>query len=133
MLFCILVGGGGQLLSLLNWDLALRFHFQENDPNSPDTVQRMPAQIEWGVCAADVFLVVPLFAADLAGVIFRRRWGQMTAMAASACWVYMFLVYPAQRYALVFRGGMGTGATTLESWRPARKTATAATTATRDK
>jgi hypothetical protein len=107
MLFCALVGGGGQVLSLLNWDLAMRLQLQENDPNSADIVHRVLARVEWGVCVADALLVAPLFTVGLAGVLLRRRWGQVAGMMASVCWVYMFLVYAAQRYALVFRGGMG--------------------------
>ena len=56
---------------------------------------------------ADALLVLPLFTVGLAGVLLRRRWGQVAGMMASVCWVYMFLVYAAQRYAMVFRGGMG--------------------------
>jgi hypothetical protein len=107
LLFCIVVAGGGQVLSLLDWSLAMHLQLQENDPNSPDLVQRVLAHVEWGVCVADAFLVVPLFIFGLAGVILRRRWGQVAAMMASACWAYMFLAYTAQRFALVFRGGMG--------------------------
>jgi hypothetical protein len=107
MLFCLLVAGGGQVLSLLNWDLAIRLQLQENDPGSPDIVQRVLAQIEWGVCVADVFFVLPLFVVGLAGVILRRHWGMVTGMMAAICWIYMFVAYTAQRFAVVFRGGMG--------------------------
>ena len=31
MLFCLFVGGGGQALSLMDWDLALRLQLQENN------------------------------------------------------------------------------------------------------
>jgi hypothetical protein len=107
MLFCLLVAGGGQALSLINWDLAMFLKLQENDPNSPDIVQRVLAQVEWGVCAADVLLVLPLFAVGFAGVLMRRHWGMVTGMMAAICWIYMFVTYAAQRYAVVFRGGMG--------------------------
>lgn len=107
MLFCLLVGGGGQVLSLFSWDLALRLGLQENDPASADVVQRVLAQVEWGVCVADAFLVLPLLAVGLAGVLCRRSWGLAAGLMAALCWAYMFLVYTAQRYALVFRGGMG--------------------------
>ena len=63
--------------------------------------------MEWGVCAADVFLTLPLFAVGSAGVILRRHWGMVAGMMAAICWLYMFVAYTAQRYALVFRGGMG--------------------------
>jgi len=107
MLFCFLVAGGGQVLSLIDWGLAMRLGLQEHNPGSADLVQRVLAHAEWGVCVADVFLVMPLLAAALAGVLFRRRWGQVAGMMAATCWVYMFLVYTVQRYALVFRGGLG--------------------------
>ena len=106
-LFCMIVGGVGQGISLMDWDLAMRLQFQENDPNSPDIVQRVLSQIEWGVAAVDVFVVLPLFAVGFVGVMIRRLWGVLTAMMAAACWAYMFFVYTAQRYAVVFRGGMG--------------------------
>lgn len=109
MLFCLFVAGGGQVLSLADWDLALRLHLQENDPSSSDIVQRVLAQIEWGVCVADVFLTLPLFAAGVVGVVLRRRWGMVAGMMAAICWVYMFVAYTAQRCGLVFRGGMGQG------------------------
>ncbi len=107
MLFCLFVAGGGQILSLADWDLALRLQLQENDPNSSDIVQRVLAQVEWGVCVADVFLVLPLFTVGLVGVILRRRWGMIAGMMGAICWIYMFVAYTAQRCALVFRGGMG--------------------------
>jgi hypothetical protein len=107
VLFCVFLGGGGQALSLYDWDLAVRLGFQENAADSPDTVQRVLAQVEWGVAFADVFLVVPLFTLTLAGILLRRFWGMVAGMMASICWVYMFLAYTAQRLALVFRGGMG--------------------------
>lgn len=107
MLFCLLVAGGGQLLSLIDWDLARRLQLQENDPNSPDLVQRILAQVEWGVCVADVLLTLPLFAVGLAGVVLRRRWGMIAGMMAAICWIYMFAAYTAQRWALVVRGGIG--------------------------
>ena len=107
MLFCLFVAGGGQILSLVDWDLALRLQLQENDPNSSEIVQRVLAQVEWGVCVADVFLVLPLFAVGVIGVILRRRWGMIAGMMGAICWVYMFVAYTAQRCALVFRGGMG--------------------------
>jgi hypothetical protein len=105
--FSLLVGGGGQALSLLDWDLAVRLGLQENDRHSSDVIQRLLAEVEWGVCVADVFLVLPLLMIGLAGVLCRRHWGMIAAMMAALCWVDMFLVYTAQRYALVFRGGMG--------------------------
>ncbi|MEW6368811.1 MAG: hypothetical protein AB1714_29635 [Acidobacteriota bacterium] len=96
-----------QVVSLLDWGLALRLQLQENDPESADIVQRVLAHVEWGVCVADALLVMPLMAAGLAGVLFRRRWGQVAGMMSAICWVYMFMTYTAQRYGLVFRGGMG--------------------------
>lgn len=107
MLFCLFVAGGGQALSLVDWDLAFRLHLQENDQHSTNLVQRVLAQVEWGVCVADVFLTLPLFAVGLAGVILRRRWGMIAGMMAAICWIYMFVAYTAQRCGLVFRGGIG--------------------------
>lgn len=107
MLFCLFVAGGGQALSLADWDLAFRLHLQEHDRYSPDVVQQVLAQVEWGVCVSDVFLVLPLFAVGLAGVILRRRWGMMAGMMAAVCWIYMFLTYTAQRCGLVLRAGLG--------------------------
>jgi hypothetical protein len=106
LVFCLLVGGSGQVLSLLDWDLAMRLQLQENDPGAADILQRVLAHVEWGVCVGDVVLVVPLFIVALAGVLCRRWWGFVTGMMATICWAYMFLIYTAQRYALVFRGGL---------------------------
>lgn len=107
LLSMLLVGGGGQLLSLLDWELAVRLGLQEYDRHSAELAQRLLAQIEWGVCLADAVLVVPLLVAGLVGVLCRRHWGLIAGMMAAFCWVYMFLVYTAQRYAMVFRGGFG--------------------------
>ncbi len=107
MLFCLLLGGGGQVLSLLHWDLAMRLGLQENDPDSADIVQRIFAQGEWGVCLVDTLLVVPLLVVGLVGILCRRFWGLVAGLMGAICWTYMFWVYTAQRYAVVCRGGMG--------------------------
>lgn len=107
MLFALLAGVGGQVFSLYDWDLAVRLGLQEHDPQSVALDQRLLAQMEWGVCVADAILVAPLLTAALAGVVCRRRWGLLAGLMAAICWVNLFLVYTAQRYALVFRGGMG--------------------------
>jgi hypothetical protein len=107
LLSMLVVGGGGQILSLIDWDLAVRLGLQEYDRHSTELAPRLLAQVEWGVCLADAVLVVPLLVAGLVGVLCRRHWGVIVGMMAALCWVYMFLVYTAQRYALVFRGGFG--------------------------
>lgn len=103
MLVCIVLGGGGQALSFVNWDAAMRLGFQENDPNDPDITERILAHVEWGVSAGDTLISLPLFLVGLAGLIFRRSWGMVAAMMAAASWVYMFAVYGMQRYSLAHR------------------------------
>ena len=103
----LLVGGGGQLLSLFDWDLAHELGFQEHSLRSPDLAQRVLAHIEWGSAAADALLAAPLFAVGLTGILCRRRWGRTSLMMAAICWIYMFIVYTAQRLTLAFRADIG--------------------------
>lgn len=107
ILFTLIAAGGGQVLSLVDWDLAVRLGLQEYDRHAADLTQRALAEVEWGTALADVLLILPLLGAGLIGVLCRRYWGMLLAMMGAACWVYMFLAYGAQRVGLAFRAGVG--------------------------
>ena len=106
MLFSLLMGGGGQTLSVIDWDRAMALGLQENDLNDPDIVERVLTHVEWGVAAGDVVVTVPLLILGLVGVACRRRWGMIAALMAAATWIHMFFVYTLQRCSLTFRGGL---------------------------
>lgn len=103
----LLIAGGGQVLSLLDWDLAVSLGLQEHDRQAVDSAQRALAAVEWGTALADAILVLPLLGLGWIGILCRRYWGMLLAMMGATCWVYMFLAYAAQRYGLAFDAGVG--------------------------
>ena len=106
MVVCLVMGVGGQALSLLNWDLAVRLGLQENRTDDANLLERVLAHMEWGTCAADIVAVLPLWLLGFVGVACRRHWGAVAAMMAAACWVYAFFDYSLDRYSLTVRGGL---------------------------
>jgi len=106
LLFYLVPGMGGQAASLMSWDWALAVHLQENDPHDPDLVERTLAHVEWGVCAADMLVQVPLLVAAILGLLLRRRWGLVAGLMAAATMVYIFAVYSLQRWSLSVRSDL---------------------------
>ncbi|MBI4617327.1 MAG: hypothetical protein HY720_27200, partial [Planctomycetes bacterium] len=106
ILFLLVFGIGGQSLSLVSWDLACRLGLQENRFDDPDVLERAAAHFEWGSCAADVLVVLPLLILGFVGVACRRHWGAVAALMAAACWIYAFFDYTVDRYSLAVRGGL---------------------------
>lgn len=104
--FYLFLGMGGQLVSLLDWELALSLGLQENAWSDPSLVERTLAAVEWGVCGADMLVQVPLLIVAIVGILCRRRWGLIAGLMVSATMVYIFFVYTLQRTALIERAGL---------------------------
>jgi hypothetical protein len=56
LLFCLVLGVGGQTLSVLAWDKALAWRLQEDDPKSSDPMERSFFAAEWGLALADAIV-----------------------------------------------------------------------------
>jgi hypothetical protein len=104
--FMALVGGGGQVLSFLDWDAAVSAGFQEDRLDAPEVPVRVLAHVEWGVAAGDAFVAIPLLLAGIAGVTFRRHWGLLASLMGVSCWIYMVPIYALQRWSVATRAGL---------------------------
>lgn len=101
----LVVGVGGQALSLWNWDAALALGLQEDHRNnSSDTLERAIAAVSWGEAAADVLVQGPLILVSLIGIWRQRSYGYVACITTAILWIYVTLLLSLERIGLYRQG-----------------------------
>lgn len=106
----LLVGGGlftifGQLLSLLNWDMALHLRLQEDSKTSRDPVERTMGAMSQGEACADLLVQGTLIVLAFAGILLRHPVGFIAGVAQGIIWVYVTCLVLSQRW-MLYRWGV---------------------------
>jgi len=92
-----LVAWAGQAFSLIDWDGAVDFGFQ-NDRHTGDAVERTWAKENWGIAVADMLWPVPIGIIAFIGLLRRRFYGFAAGLMELTIGVYFPLVFALNRW-----------------------------------
>jgi len=95
-----LFGVVGQAVSLIAWDKALDWNLQEDDPKSPDPMQRGFFAVEWGLALTDVVVQSIAVLMVLYGVLVQHWTGLLGGTVLFTIYVYYGLAYFARCWAI---------------------------------
>jgi len=106
LVIALLLIVGMQVVSVVNFELALSLGLQEDDPNSLDPFIRGHAILEQGIAGADVIIQGLLLIGAIVGLLQRRAFGYACALGELGISIYWPTFDIFQESLLVSRGLM---------------------------
>lgn len=92
-----LVAWGAQTISVIGWETSVSMGLQ-TERFTGSEIERVQAQLDWGIAAADIVLPLPLAIIALIGILRRRPYGFGAGLMELSIGAYWPIVFAFQRW-----------------------------------